>query len=282
MRTVLGHADILKYLTEGIRRQRLSPSLLFVGPEGVGKKRVAHELTALLKCDPVSDFLLVDRPLQASLLKEKPESQTAIKIESVRHLDKFLRLRPADGSYRVAVIDEADRLTEEAANALLKILEEPPRQTQIVLLAVDARNMPSTVASRCAVLRFRPLPAGLIQEWLEKEQSLSSSEAARVAARSDGSFAKALRVLKENEAPDLSTVTPDEFFSWLSEPAWKKEGRARATEFLNRLIEETDPLKSERRELLLAARRQIDRHVPPRLVLGNLFVKLEPVFAKAR
>jgi DNA polymerase III delta prime subunit len=142
--------------------------------------------------------------------------------------------------------------------------------------------MPSTVASRCAVLRFRPLPAGLIQEWLEKEQSLSSSEAARVAARSDGSFAKALRVLKENEAPDLSTVTPDEFFSWLSEPAWKKEGRARATEFLNRLIEETDPLKSERRELLLAARRQIDRHVPPRLVLGNLFVKLEPVFAKAR
>jgi ATP-dependent Clp protease ATP-binding subunit ClpX len=123
MRTVLGHADILKYLTEGIRRQRLSPSLLFVGPEGVGKKRVAHELTALLKCDPVSDFLLVDRPLQASLLKEKPESQTAIKIESVRHLDKFLRLRPADGSYRVAVIDEADRLTEEAANALLKILE---------------------------------------------------------------------------------------------------------------------------------------------------------------
>jgi DNA polymerase-3 subunit delta' len=283
--SIIGHEDILSYLRQGAQQKRLSPSLLFVGPEGVGKRTVALEAAQILHCDTVSDFLFVDKEFQAGLLKEKIESQLAVKIESVRQIDRFLRIRPVEGSYRVCIVDGADKLTEDAANALLKILEEPPPRTQIILLAVFAKNILPTILSRCAVLRFRPLKAKDIALWLEKNRGVSQKEAEAAAERADGSLSRGIRLLTESDLLTLDDVTVDQFFASLAEPSWRKEGRVRAMDVVRRLTDEAqarlergDLAQADSLKILFQARRQLDRHTPPRLVLENLFLKLRPVF----
>lgn len=272
---IIGHEDILNYLSQGAKQKRLSPSLLFVGPKGVGKRTVAQEAAALLGCDQVSDFLLV----------EKLATENAIKIESVRQMDRFLRIKPGELSWRVCVIEEADKMTEEAANALLKILEEPPPRTQIILLAVFERNILPTIVSRCAVLRFRPLKAAQVSGWLEKNKGISHAEAEAAAARADGSLGRAVQLLEEPSLVTLDGVGVDEFFTSLSDSSWRKEGRLRAIEVVKRLTEEAqarledgDAAQTDQLKALFQARRQLDRHAPARLVLESLFLKLRPVF----
>lgn len=307
-----GQTRALRYLSEGLRQHRLAPSLLFIGPDGVGKRLTAAELARSFACADVSiesgtslscgecgpcrkvtegnhiDVLMINRSLQAAILKEKPESQTAIKIDTVRHIEKFLRLKPMESRKRTAIIDEADKLTNDAANALLKILEEPPNNAQLVLLSVDERNLPSTVVSRCAVVRFSPLPVSIIAAWLADAHSVSKDRALELGEASGGSFAKALRLKdQEPESLKLESFGPDEFFDWINNASWRKEGRARAERLLTHLIEQTqsemgfdEPARATRLRSILRARRQLDRHVPPRLVLESLYLRLVPVFSE--
>jgi DNA polymerase-3 subunit delta' len=285
MTDIIGHADILDFLSRAAEQNRLNPSLLFAGPDGVGKKTVAMHTARLLNCEMAGDFLLIDKAFQAALLKEKPESQNTIKIESVRHLDRFLRLKAGGDSCRVCVIEDADKLSEEAANALLKILEEPPARTQIILIASFERNMLPTILSRCAVLRFRPLPAPKIAVWLEKNKAVSQQEAENAAARCDGSLGRAIKILDEASFGSLDDVSVAEYFISLSDPSWRKEGRLRAVEVVRRLTEDAqarlekgDISQTNSLKALFHARKQLDRYAPPRLVLESLFVKLKPVF----
>ncbi len=304
---ILGQPHALHYLTEGLKRDRLSPSLLFVGADGVGKRHCAIELAKCFACEaPPSasgllprcgkcracvqiernnhaDVLLINRELQASLLREKAETQTAIKIESVRHLDKFLSLKPLESRRRTVVIDEAHRMTNDAANASLKLLEEPPNNAQLVLVATNEHALPSTVLSRCAILRFRLVPAKTLADWLENDHAVGQEKAAEIADRSNGSFKKALELKDEERVSmELSDYSLDEFFTLLAETNWRKEGRKNAENAVTHLIESAQKKlnsgeigQARRIEAMLAARRQIDRNVPAKLVLETLFLKLE-------
>jgi len=304
---ILGQPQVLHYLAEGLKREIISPSLLFAGPEGVGKKLCALEVAKCFACEKPdggpgalprcgrcracvqvagnnhADVLLLDRTLQATLLKEKPESQNAIKIDSIRYLDKFLSLKPLDSRRRVALIDDAHKLTTDAANSLLKLLEEPPNKAQIILIATDEHSLPPTVVSRCAVLRFRPIPVKIIADWLDREHAVSESKAMDVADRAGGSFQKALSLKDEDRATtELSDYTLDEFFAMLAGTNWRKEGRKQAESAVTNLIESSqrkleggDLNQAGRLTALLAARKQIDRNVPVKLVLEALYVKLE-------
>lgn len=285
---ILGQPQALRYLTQGFDRGIISPSLLFVGPDGVGKRLCAMELARWFGCENTGanqDLLVVNRALQAMVMREKPETQTAIKIESVRHADKFLSLKPFVSQRRVVIIEEANKLTIEAANALLKLLEEPPAQAQIVLVSNDEHALPSTVVSRCAVVRFRPIPTKIIADWLEREHAVSESAAMEIADRAGGSFEKALALKDEEHATtDLSDYTLDEFFTMLAGTNWRKEGRKQAEAAVTNLIETSqrklesgDLAQTTRLSALLAARKQIDRNVPVKLVLETLYVKLEGV-----
>jgi DNA polymerase-3 subunit delta' len=304
---ILGQEHVLRYLVEGSRQSRLSPSLLFVGPDGVGKRAMALELAKTYMCEQPPavgtglpscgacgacrrvgafnhpDVFYADRAVQAVLLKEKPESQTALKIETVRQAERFLHLRPSEGRRRVAILDVAHRLTNEAANALLKVLEEPPANAQFVMIGADEHALPPTVLSRCAVLRFRPVATGLIARWLTANHGMEAERAAEIADRSGGSFQRALS-LRDEDAPalDLSDFAVDTFFDALGEINWRKDGRRQAERALDHLIEtaqrrlEAGDLAEVRRiETLLTARRRIDRNVPPKLALAALFLDWE-------
>jgi len=302
----IGHDRALHYLSEGLRTDRLSPSLLFVGPDGVGKRSTALELAKCYACENPKagkdlprcgacaacrriedgnhlDVFVLNRASQAAVLNEKVEAQNAVKIEAVRHVDKFLRLRPAESQRRIAIIDDAQKMTNESANALLKILEEPPPQAMLILCAVDEHALPSTIRSRCAVLYFRPVAEGTLAAWLEKTFAMEAERAAEVADRSGGSFARAIELKEEEvETLDIADYTLGEFFALLNSANFRKEGRKNAEEALTKLVESAERAlragdidQVPRLEALLEARRRIDRNVPPRLALEALYLRLD-------
>lgn len=303
---ILGQENALKYLSNGLRSNRLSPSLIFTGPDGVGKCSTAMELakcfvceqppmdSLLPRCDACnscrrvsdwnhSDILFIDKNFQATLLREKAEAQTAMKIDSVRAADKFLSLKPVEARRRMVVIDQAHELTDEAANALLKVLEEPPYNAQIVLLALNEKALPSTVLSRCGIIRFRPIPTKMIAEWLERTHGIDFEIAWTIADRSAGSFSQALTLKDDDsERMDISEYKPDDFFALLAETQWRKEGRQNAEraityliESARRKLEQGDLEQRPRIVQMLRARQRLDRHVPAKLVLETLFTQLE-------
>jgi DNA polymerase-3 subunit delta' len=308
---ILGQNRVIRYLSRGLTSQRLSPSLLFVGPDGSGKKTVALELARAFACqDPPmtvgadelptcgecdgcrrvaggthGDVMLLNRAFQADLLNEKPEAQNAVKIEAIRNLDRFLHLLPTESRRRVAIIEDAERMSTESANALLKLLEEPPDHAQIVLLALDEHALPSTIQSRCAVLRFQPLPTTDIAAWLQEKFQMPADLAKNVAFQSNGSLSKALAAKEaDTRVSDIVQIGLDEFLAALSEPAWRKEGRKKAEHLVVSLInhaqhelENGDLGQAARLRLLIQAKKQLERFVTPRVALQNLYLQLLPL-----
>jgi len=310
---VIGHQAVQRYLERGLEEGDVSPSLLFVGPEGVGKRTLALEFAKFFFCssnhnkfsftrdcacalchkvdsNSQPDLLILNFGFQAALLREKEEAQNSIRIESIRHLEKFLQLRPFEGRKRVAIIEEAEKMTIEAANALLKILEEPPAIAQIVLIAQNLQNFPPTIPSRCAVLRFSTLNEKEISHWLVASGKIEKGKADLIAGEAGGSLRKAVEIANEEpEEVDISSFGLDEFFDWLQEPSWKKEGKVRAAKFVNHLIgaEEKrlahgDWQRATSLEYLLSAQEELAKHVPPKIVLENLFLKLTAPFAERK
>ncbi len=145
---LIGHQNILQMLQQMHERGRLGHALLFVGPKHVGKRTLAEELVfAIYALSPTHpDFLFLEREQN-----DKGKLKQNISIEQVRTLRSRLQLSSL-GGFKVAVIDEAELLSLEAANALLKTLEEPTPKTQLILLASHVSGVPATIASRCQIV----------------------------------------------------------------------------------------------------------------------------------
>ena len=146
---LVGHQKQKKYLSNLIKNDTLGHAYLFTGPEMIGKKMLALEFFELVNgrnyiSDP--DFVFVGPNLS--------EGESKIYIEDVRKLKSFFNLKPYHGPYKFAVIDNAHCLTGEAANALLKVLEEPPGFSILVLISSMSGLIPATIISRCEKLRF--------------------------------------------------------------------------------------------------------------------------------
>lgn len=309
MKKILGQATALRYLHQALTSNRLPHSFLFSGPDGVGKKLTALAFAEMLycqsqpefssefefggcgQCEPCRkienhthpDIFILNAESQASLLKEKAETQRSVKIEAVREIDKFLHLKPLEGRHRIAIIEEADSLTTEAANAMLKTLEEPPANGRLFLLAIHERTLLPTILSRCAKIRFRPIAQKEIGSWLNKVHGISADEALEAAALSGGSFSNALKLAQENpEEGQLSKLDVMDFFDLLSEPSFRRESRERTSRLLSHLLEksrkklsEGDMAQKPVLETLLRAENQLDRNVTPRVVLETVYMAIK-------
>jgi DNA polymerase III subunit delta' len=152
---------VRQVLWQTVRDRRLPPAYLFVGPEGVGKRTTALALAKALNCAAQSDDACercavcrrIERHLHPDIHLVEPQGQV-IKIDQVRQLREVLALQAYEGRVKVAILDDVGKLTVEATNALLKILEEPPLQTLFVLICQQLGSLPATVISRAQILRF--------------------------------------------------------------------------------------------------------------------------------
>jgi DNA polymerase III subunit delta' len=203
-RTITGHRHLLDLIARAATRGTLPPSLIFAGPEGVGKRMAAVALAQLMNCTGSpglsgSDSCGVCAPckriargVHADVLIVEPGDTGAIKIDQVREAVERAAYRPFEGRRRVVIVDNADALNAEAQNALLKTLEEPPAASTFILVTSRPDMLLPTVRSRCQRLRFGRLAPADVASVLMNGHQYAEVDAHAAASQSDGSIGRAL------------------------------------------------------------------------------------------
>ncbi len=232
-----GHEDSEALLREAYVSGRMHHAWLITGPKGVGKATLAYrfarfvlahsqrdDLPTSLSISPDhpvfrriaagghADFLAIERRVNEKTGKLK----TVIDVDSVRALGGLMQHTTAEGGWRIVIIDCADEMNSNAANAVLKVLEEPPRNALFLLVSHNPGRLLPTIRSRCRTLSVRPLSRDLIVDLLHLyAPDVSQEDARHLAELSDGSIGRALALIEEGglelhaELQDLLRTLPD-------------------------------------------------------------------------
>ncbi|HJV33130.1 MAG TPA: AAA family ATPase [Patescibacteria group bacterium] len=293
---IIGHARAVARLRAMLANGAVPHALLFHGPRRSGKAALASALaSALLGAEDAAkhpDFRLVERPRDEKTGKLKK----SIPIEAVRELTEHLRMSSFMGGAKVAVIDGADALSEEAANALLKSLEEPSFRAHVVLLAEDASRLPRTIVSRSAAVELRRVGEAEIAAALVA-RGMSAPDAARAAFRADGRPGAALAFLEESGVVDwyeteerrwnaLRSAPVHRRFALLAELAPPRADREETVlkirdvldawqGFLRRELRDRAPGAPANLRRLFRLRASLDANVQPRLLLERFVLTLD-------
>jgi DNA polymerase III subunit delta' len=206
-RDLAGHRHVLDLTARAAARGSLPPSLIFAGPDGVGKRLAAISLAQFFNClspsagdaesapDACGHCTVcrrVARGVHADVLMIEPGDSGSIKVDQVRGAIERSAYRPFEGRRRAVIVDEADAMEAPAQNALLKTLEEPPAASTFVLVTARPDLLLPTVRSRCQRVRFAPLSPADIAQVLIRDHGFAEHDAHAAAALADGSLARAL------------------------------------------------------------------------------------------
>jgi DNA polymerase-3 subunit delta' len=218
-RDLVDQAHAVMLLRTATRSGRVSHAYLFVGPEGVGRFDAAVAFAQLLNCERPAgedacgecracrriaegrhpDVRVVDVE-RGLLLDPEDKTKTAIGIDQVRALRREVSFPPLEGRWKVYVLVRADRMLPEAANSLLKILEEPPPQVVIILIAETTVPMLPTVVSRCQLVRFSLVPTPAVEQALIQRLGLDAGRARFIAALAGGQLGRAMMWARSADA----------------------------------------------------------------------------------
>ena len=202
--SIIGQEEAIEILQDEIEKDRISHAYLFSAKEGSGKSKLAFEFAKASFCEEVlldscgscincrkmdhhnhPDFKTI------SVLEDK----TAISIDQIRELKKEIAYKPYDSDHKIYIIESAEKLTKEAANSLLKTLEEPPSFATIVLLVEDSGKLLPTLVSRCQQIKLSSVSQQKIKDLL-LEEGLNNEQAEIVSSAAAGSPGKALDITK--------------------------------------------------------------------------------------
>lgn len=216
---IVGHSNIVSYLQQGLANDNTSHAYLFVGPTHIGKTTVAKNFVDSLVCQDLHEKDKGEVPcgvcecckqiennihpdvywLEREMNEKTNKRKKNISIEQVRELQNKLSLHSFLNSYKVAVIEQAQTLSLEAANSLLKTLEEPTAKTVLILLVTNTALLPRTIISRCQIINFLPVSDKELTDYLISLKT-ERKKAKTLAAMSFGRPGIALSYLGE---PDL-------------------------------------------------------------------------------
>lgn len=206
---IIGHDRPKAMLKAAILSDRITHAYLFYGEEAIGKRLTAIRFAQALACDDPLEAGGLDSCgacrscLQIQALThpdfwiiepDREQANPQIKIEQIRELEQRIIYRPLVASRKVCLIDEADRMTLGAANALLKTLEEPPDHSLLLLVTSRPLALPATVRSRCQALRFSPPSLALVEGALSQRRKLRPAESRFLALLTEAQIGKALTI----------------------------------------------------------------------------------------
>ena len=233
---IRGHDRTLDLLGRALRQGCVGHAYLFTGPQGIGKKRAARGIAQALLCvEKPGDGCNTCESCQKVIANTHPDctvvtlapEKKEITIDQVRELKRRFGLRALRGGKKVALIDGAHLLNSAAQSALLKLLEEPPGNALLILIAINASLFSHPLLSRCQQVRFAPLSLTLVEEILIQDQGWAPEMARALAAFSQGSVGRALtlnaRVFTEERPALLAALAkvPQASFMDLSQLAEK-------------------------------------------------------------
>jgi DNA polymerase-3 subunit delta' len=201
---IFGHQKQIAILKRSLETSRVSHAYLFYGMPGIGKRTTAEVFAKAINCTKgLSDACgecpscrKMEHGNHPDVLVVRADGQF-IRIKDIRNLHEQMRFRPFAGGRRIFFLIDADKMNAEAANALLKTLEEPSPSNTLILLTSRPHYLPLTILSRCQHLRFNPLPSETIAAFLQSRLPIGAEEALLLAASSGGSIRKALDMNQE-------------------------------------------------------------------------------------
>ena len=206
---IMGNEQIKKELKKSILENKVSHSYMFVGIEGIGKQMIAKAFAQMIlctseqekgcqQCKSCIEFMSHNHP---DFLYLEPDGNS-IKIEQIRYLQRKIQEKPIISNEKVYVINDADKMTTEAQNCLLKTLEEPPEYGTIILIGSNENAFLNTIKSRCMKITFQPIENEDIKQYMEKTYGMTDISQNMLEAF-QGSIRKAILLKDKKEQYEM-------------------------------------------------------------------------------
>ncbi len=210
---IIGHENIIEHLQKAIISHKISHAYIFNGEEGMGKKLLATAFAKTLQCEE-KGTLSCNRCkscVQAES-KNNPDiiwvthEKVSIGVDDIRlQVNGDIQVKPYNSPYKIYIIDEADKLTEQAQNALLKTIEEPPEYAVILILTSNINVLLPTILSRCVQLNLKPVDKQTIKEFLMAKHHVPDYKAEMASTFSGGNVGKAIKYTSSEDFEQLKS-----------------------------------------------------------------------------
>lgn len=209
---VVGHKDILKYISSAVENNRVSHAYILNGERGSGKKMLANLFAMTLlcetgdnepcgKCHSCKQAESGNHPDIIRVTHEKPNS---ISVDDIRtQVNNTVDIKPYQGPYKVYIIPQADMMTPQAQNAILKTIEEPPSYAVFLLLTENAETLLPTINSRCVMLKLRNIKGTLIKKYLMENLEIPDYKADMCTAFAQGNMGRAIMLANSDHFNEI-------------------------------------------------------------------------------
>lgn len=209
---ILGHEQIIAHLQNAIEEDKVSHAYIFNGPEASGKMMLAEAFAMALQCEgegkrPCLECRSCRQAAdhnQPDIIYVSHEKPNTIGVDDIRtQINNDIDIKPYSSRYKVYIVDEAQKMNQQAQNALLKTIEEPPAYAIILILTTNADSFLQTILSRCITLNLKAVKEDKIKEYLMKHYQIPDYQADICAAFSQGNVGKAIQLASSEEFGEL-------------------------------------------------------------------------------
>jgi DNA polymerase-3 subunit delta' len=211
---IVGHQDIIEYIGKAVTHHQVSHAYILNGEKGSGKKMLAKLFAMSLQCsepkengEPCGTCKSCHQAMHRNhpdIIYVEHEKANSIGIEEIRQqINQDIAVKPYASNYKVYIVDEADKMTVQAQNALLKTMEEPPEYAVLLLLTENAESLLPTIRSRCVMLKLRHIKDQLVKKYLIENLSYDEEKADICVAFAQGNIGKAVRLASSESFQEM-------------------------------------------------------------------------------
>lgn len=234
---IIGHDNAVDQLVRAVETGRINHAYLITGPEGIGRRTLVTTFAQALVCQGTvgdrpcgdcsacrrvrdgnfPDVTTLSLETQQASSDRRNSQNTVISIETVRELRSSVSLRPMESSWRVAMLEDVDRLSRDAYDALLKTLEEPPSYVVLLLIATEFEALPETIRSRCRHIPLEPVPRNLVADVLQ-QRGMEPEQAELIARLTRGRIGHAFELADDSQSLEERRTQVESALEMIEDP----------------------------------------------------------------